>query len=186
MPKRMRLPKQPEMELKQKELQSTLLPTPVGLVSSLLETQESIISTTPNSIIQIQELPQPTNISFIESLRELHKKAFDSVISNLFYYQVEGEPPVHTLQKVDAILLATDSVSATSLTEKAIESGYMYCLGMWASGKAKGPRNKKFLLKEIKKEEAFAGRMKAKGFKLAAKKHKELAKALHLELAKIL
>lgn len=119
-------------------------------------------------------------------LEDIHRSTSLQVSALIKYYQVDAEAiPEHTLAKVNSILQAKDVNEASELAKKAIESGRMYCLGMWSQKKAKGPRTKAFVTKQAKREDAFAARMKEKEFNAAAKKHKKLAKELWLEVSKM-
>lgn len=191
MPKRTLLPKRPGRARKSKELQSTLLPSVVGPVSNSSETQELSPSIIERSIDPILESlvtnPQiDVSIEYLSLyLRDLHKTTLDTVSNHIAYYQVEEGIPPHTVAKIDAILAARNIEEAKELSRKANQSGFMYCLSMWAKGKAKGPRTKEYIEHEAKKAAALATRLEAKGYREAAAKHRMQALALWDELDKI-
>jgi hypothetical protein len=184
MPKRTLSPKRPGRGRKSKQPQSTLPPSPAGPVTNSLETQESNSSIIESPIDPISAYPAQVSTEYLNLyLKDLHKTALETISSYVGYYQVEESIPPYTLAKVDAILISSNMEDAKERARKATQSGFMYCLYMWANGKAKGPRTKEFIEHEAKKEDALAARLEAKGYRESAAKHRLQALSLWDELA---
>jgi hypothetical protein len=184
MPKRMLSHKQPKPDKISKEPRSTLQPSLVGHVSNSLKIPESTTYIMENPTIQTQELPNSSD--YTKFLPEILLNIKCSVIKNieglLKYYQVSDHIPTHTLAKIETILSASNIDEAALFASKANESAFMYCLAQWAQGNAAGPRTKKYIEHQARKEEGLAKRLEAKGYLAAAARHKEKALSLWTEL----
>ena len=194
MPKRTRSPKLQKKVSKSKEPSFTVPQLPVGPASSLsatpvsqpLSVAKSTVST-PGLPIQTSSLPESTSSTSYpkELLKSLHTTTLKQLQDLIDYYRVEGSIGPDQIRKADKILNATSFEEASILAKKAVDSGFLYCMGMWGQGKAEGPRTVENLEKSAKRNEAFADWMEKKGNNKSAAKYRQKALEIRDEISDI-